>query len=831
MRLSLHLKLQHKLLTGVVSCAVFFASIFTGGHAGAGEPSTARGRVHLVRENENEVQREALSDVLVTDGFSFTETCEEGRYEIELNENARTVFFINPHGTMPTVDLHQVLPDDRESMPDIDFEVRPLSQSPDEPFYFLHHSDLHLARDYHIDLLYERMGRHIERMPESPLFALDSGDVSNDSIERMEWASELFDRYPIPVFTCKGNHDRDRGGREAFRGETMEQLFAPLYYGFTVGNYLFLNYPWISFRDQAMDWTEELLERIGDDYHVVVNLHHLDGMRGRADDLFGLLKEYDGKGLFWGHYHTSQIVEVDGIPTFGITSGRTHIRDLGRPAFSLIRAEPDGRMTADKRKGGFEKYLELVNPPQKLALEAHWGEGLKRGRSFPLLVNAYDTARDVASVSVTVTEPGGSPVIEKVQLEGHGAGAWTGRLEVGMDWYDPVLMFVEAVDESGAQWPVLERQVWVADPEPPVEIRTDENWGMYQGGPSRRGFSSGADIEPPLELAWVHVNRNFGLSAPVFANGMIFAGIMNNSEPSEPYPVLAAVDADTGETVWTHKQEGGRSPRSTPATDGSIVVYQACDGYVAALDAENGEILWESDILVSELAGAQVFLRASPFIAGNTVFVGAASFSAAFDLADGAVKWSRIPGSGSRSWANPSSAMYKDIVLSPEGGRLYARDPDDGTELWSSGNNNLTPAAGSNYIFVTDGDEFKAINPEDGSAVWATSIPSGRFFSSPAVGRDTVVLSQHHTLFAYSKEDGSMVWKTETGGMTASPVIAGQHVYCVTEGGRLLAVHLESGDIDWEFDLDTKVTSGIAVSGNTLFITGRNGALYAFSKP
>lgn len=791
------------------------------------------GRVFLAAPSPGHADARPLAGVLVSDGFSFTETDAHGRYALEPHGRARWVTIVNPRGTMPTSTLHRMLPEERDTLPDADFTLHPLPVSPDETFHFVHHGDLHLARDYHVDMLYNAIGRHLERMPRSPLFVLDSGDVSVDAIEHMRWARELFDRYPMPVFTVMGNHDTDRGRREAYRGQTMEQLFAPFYYAFTCGNYLFVNFPWSFDRNEALDWTEKLLERLDGRFHVVANLHHWDGLRNRATDLLELLKKHGGKGVFWGHYHTTQVLEVEGIPTFGINSGRAHIRDLGRPSFALMQADPDGRLTAMQRKGGFERHLELIHPPRDAALEAHWNShGLRRGRTVPLLVNAADTAVDVVSVHVKVAAPGAGPVLAEVALHNRGGWAWTGTLDVPLDWPDPVVFLVQATDNTGTPWPALERRVWVADPAPLPTILPGASWGMYQGSPARDG-DAGTELAPPLELSWVHVNRNFGLSAPVVAEGRVFAGIMNNSDPREPCPIVIALDAATGEPLWRHNLAGGRSPRNTPATDGQYVLYQACDGYAAALDANNGQVLWHNEEMVSKMSGAQIFLRGSPLVNGGMAHVGAGRFAGAFDLADGTTRWLRRPERGSRGWANPSVAAWNGILFSPEGGTLQALDAATGQPLWQTsiaGHTTPVAHAGILYLMARDGDthRLKAAQALTGEVVWEAALPSPPGFASPSANGERVFVPLEHAFCALDAASGTLLWQVETGGMEASPVLAGQYLYVVTLGGRLLALSGATGERIWEFDLGTSVTSGMAISGNALYVTGRNGALYAF---
>ena len=66
-------------------------------------------------------------------------------------------------------------------------------------------------------------------------------------------------------------------------------------------------------------------------------------------------------------------------------------------------------------------------------------------------------------------------------------------------------------------------------------------------------------------------------------------------EPARDEPVPPSSAYEPGEVIWSYRHTGGAVWSSTAVADGVVYVGSA-DGYVYALDAENGALLWSSAI-------------------------------------------------------------------------------------------------------------------------------------------------------------------------------------------------------------------------------------------
>lgn len=828
-----------------------------------------QGEVTLVDRDE---QRRSLSDVLVSDGFSFTRSDAQGRYELELHDEARMVMIVNPRGTQPTEALYELLPseeseadaseaasDTARDLPEsIDFELQASTHVAGEPFRFVHVSDIHIGNEYSGDRRRAATVEAVNRLPDPPAFIADTGDVSLDTVERLEITAEALAGFEMPHLPANGNHDRPRAAE--FRGATFERLFAPMYYAYTHGDYLFLALPWAEKVDDAYEWSEALLEELRDEFHLVPYFHHWDGFGDRYDDFLELFQAHDARGVLVGHYHIMQILQAEGMPVFNVGAGNSYTRDLGLPSFNVVTAHPDGELEVDRRITRQHQRLELVAP----AADA----GLIAGHREPLLVSAVDTAYDVAEVEVSVYEAQATGRrLARVALERNGGWAWAGALSVNEQWPGKVRLVVRARDEEGREWPTVDRFIPVrhdmaAVDAPAPRIELGGEWPMLDGNPQRTRHVD-ESVTPPLRLAWVHADRSFGLSSPIVSDGRVFAGLDNNVSATRAQPSVVALDAVTGDLAWLAELTG-RSVRNTLASDGRTLFLQADDGLIQALDWDSGDVRWTAEHMVSQPRRAQIYHSSSPLIVEGTAVTGAGQLYSRLALDDGDRLWDRIEGRGTRGWVPAAPTLGEERVFVNEGRNLRAVDLSSGSTRWErsfAGSLLATPAyADGRLIHLAPGPDrwdisLVALDPETGETQWENVLKHrGMFFNSPAVGDGRAYVADFDELVAVDVANGRVLWRldlepllseydyfmaeklesaalypdTDYSMITSSLVLAGDFLYVITRTGQLAAIDVREPAIVWRYDLGTYVDSTPAVSGNALFITGRNGALYAF---
>ena len=262
-----------------------------------------------------------------------------------------------------------------------------------------------------------------------------------------------------------------------------------------------------------------------------------------------------------------------------------------------------------------------------------------------------------------------------------------------------------------------------------------QNWMTYYGAYDGQRFSALDQINATnvasLRPAW---NFQFGPvgvmanpatysfeAAPIVVDGVMYVSGWDG--------YVWALDAATGEMLWQYQQ---MIPIDTPLCCGNVnrgvavaggrVYFATQNGYVVALDAVTGKLVWQTafaDVRAGESA------TMAPLVVKNMVIVGSSGAEYgvrghidALDLATGARIWRRyaIPAKG-----EPGSETWNGDAWERGGGTAWITgtyDPDLDTLYWGTGNPGPVfddqPRRGSNLYT----DCVLALNPNDGSIRW-----------------------------------------------------------------------------------------------------------------
>ena len=212
-----------------------------------------------------------------------------------------------------------------------------------------------------------------------------------------------------------------------------------------------------------------------------------------------------------------------------------------------------------------------------------------------------------------------------------------------------------------------------------------------------------------------------------------------------------------------------------------------------------------------------------------------------------------------RLWSTKvgSDAEFLRVALRPmgDGNRIYAAsingnvvalDPVSGKQVWrsklglglSSG-----PGVGEGLVVVVAADGYViALSADDGAERWRAYI-SGESLATPLVHDEWVVVQTvDNKLTALSVFDGTERWSldqttpTLTMRGSTSPQAVGQSVVTGFDNGRVMAINLESGDVEWDSmlappsgrsDLDrlSDIDGDIAVVGQDIYASGYQGRI------
>lgn len=190
------------------------------------------------------------------------------------------------------------------------------------------------------------------------------------------------------------------------------------------------------------------------------------------------------------------------------------------------------------------------------------------------------------------------------------------------------------------------------------------------------------------------------------------------------------------------------------------------------------------------------------------------------------------------------------IYAASQDGNVFALDPETGRERWETKLDmplSAGPAANEGSIVVASRDGYIIVlDAATGVEQWRTYI-AAETLAQPLIQGDSIVVQTIDSrLRAFSRFDGRQRWAIEqtppvlTIRGAASPLLVGSFVIAGFDNGRLLAVNVSTGDIEWESmlampsgrsDLDrlSDINGAIAVVGQDLYAAGYQGRIAALA--
>jgi outer membrane protein assembly factor BamB len=249
----------------------------------------------------------------------------------------------------------------------------------------------------------------------------------------------------------------------------------------------------------------------------------------------------------------------------------------------------------------------------------------------------------------------------------------------------------------------------------------------------------------------------------------------------------------------------GQLASSPVVGDGKIFTIDT-RAVVRALSPENGGTIWQRQVRGANAPEGALFGGGVAYDNGRIYATNGAGDASAIDAKTGAVIWTVRPGAPLR------------------GAPTVAND---------------------NVYVITQDNQMFALNPADGKVRWtgagAVEIAGLLGASSPAAAQGTVVAGfSSGELNAYRYENGQNIWQdalartsistsvTSLSDIDADPVIDAGRVYAVGQGGRMVAIELITGQRVWEINV-----AGIAtpwVAGDWIFVVTDQAQLLALSR-
>lgn len=249
--------------------------------------------------------------------------------------------------------------------------------------------------------------------------------------------------------------------------------------------------------------------------------------------------------------------------------------------------------------------------------------------------------------------------------------------------------------------------------------------------------------------------------------------------------VVLCLNAEDGSLAWRFETEGkpsGRGSSSTPClAEGRI--YAALSENLYCIDAQTGKEIWRAP-LTGKSGPAS-----SPLVSGETVFLQQNRLSA-FDTKTGEERWSNDEIKG----ANASPAIWKGTILCNSQKEFFGVDAVTGETQWKRpGGGDATPVVSGDHVIVTSKTEGKNLvayklsksGPEE---LWSQAFLARRYGSSPIVYKGAVYHLGSERHLCLDLKSGEILWEREAQSSISSPLLANGKLLVYENRGGFLSV-------------------------------------------
>jgi outer membrane protein assembly factor BamB len=271
----------------------------------------------------------------------------------------------------------------------------------------------------------------------------------------------------------------------------------------------------------------------------------------------------------------------------------------------------------------------------------------------------------------------------------------------------------------------------------------------------------------------------------------------------------------------------GNCTLSAPITQQDGILYAGSnDGYLYALDASTGSLLWRYK------TGGPV--TSSPLIANGIVYVGSKDhYVYAINATNGTLDWRYKTANAVLSSAALSG---NSLYIGSTDGYLYALNATSGTLTWRYATHkaiSTTPVVSNNTVFVTSNNGILyALDATQGTLLWHVQ-PHRTLFTSFAIDNGLIYAGTNTgLLYALNASNrGAVLWSYKIGTpIEATPTIAGSVIYVSSASGYLYALNASNrGKRLWSYRTRSSIPAQVTVNNGLVYFTALNHYLYALN--
>ena len=274
-------------------------------------------------------------------------------------------------------------------------------------------------------------------------------------------------------------------------------------------------------------------------------------------------------------------------------------------------------------------------------------------------------------------------------------------------------------------------------------------------------------------------------------------------------------------------------------------------GAVRAFDAQTGAQYWASQTPSDKGNEASLYGGGIAYDNGHIYATNGLGYVAAIDAASGGIVWQVRPGGPLRG--GPTVASGAVYVMSQDN-QIYSLNQADGNRNWAQAASleiagvfgSASPAVAQGTVVAGfSSGELNAYRYENGRQVWQDALQRTSIRTSVASLQDidadpvidsgqVIALGQGGRMVALEITTGQRQWELNIAGI-ATPWVAGDWIFVVTDDAKLIAISRTNGRIRWinqlpQFDRPKRKKGqidyyGPVLAGGRLIIAGSNGVL------
>lgn len=779
-----------------------------------------------------------LSGVLVSDGLNVVKTGDDGSFVLSGHVKESFIFVTIPSGYKAKERHYYCINGELERY---DFAMLPYEAGvkPDGSHKYLQITDTEISGNENHDEWVNNVREYA--VDEQAAFIIHTGDICYEQGLKAHIKLMNTNNMGCPMFYCNGNHDLVGG---QYGEELFESIYGPTYYSFDVGNTHYIVLPMLigdrkpkCTKEDVYLWLKNDLEQLPQGKPIVIFSHDLMIENGRL--VYGIdgkncinLHDYNLKAWVSGHWHINYMRKWENAFSVLTSPPDKAGIDHSTNAFRVMHVNGEGDFKSELRYTYLDKEMQVASPTNEQVPVLESG-------AVPLVVNVYSSASPVREVIYTCWIDNKEWILEKKLRQ---ATDWCWNAEVPLIAEQIGKKIVLKLTARLKNGDVIGKETAFTYRPNRTEVKFAGDWKNLLGNPWHAALP-GSALAHPLQMAWTkNIGANIYMTSPLVHDGKVYIASVDENLKGEAY--VYCLDGKDGRLIW--KYQTRNSVKNTIAINSGLVLAQDAQGCLYAINAENGKLIWEKQLVIKNPKSLIEGLVAC----GGIVYAGTGKGLCAINVENGNVVWQNKDWQSNMGATSTLAVGENILIASSQWGALYAHDNKTGKLKWKASadglrNRGASVAIHDDWLYVISEKSLFIMEVDNGNIVERKDLLFRVDVTSTPLVTDKEIIfgSVNDGLVALDKNSLEVKWNFKTDDalifsapysrkpsatIETSPVWAGNTVYVGASDGTIYGVNRKNGRLVWKHQTGAPIFGSSAISGNALIFADFGGNVYAF---